>query len=756
MVEDVPDNGRRIRNLAMGANYLMSHILHFYHLAALDYVDVNGTGLIPKGFTCPNYDNNYYARGIDPVLQTTGLTKPAYSVNAYDYANSTWKNTGGANTPSPPALAPGIDWNPSGAPAFQPAFGDLTAYFAGQYVRALKMRRLAQQLGAMFTGKMPHASMYTPACVTTKCYNPTVGGTDAAVVRKMHELLYGGPSFNIEEGAHQHPYNGRNVSESNPHPESLLGFIGKPSDFWKWAAGFDDVSQTVANPGAVAGVGGALYNGGSPYTYFDPQVLPVWAKAGIPAAGGNWQTYTGTYLFDVVAAAHVFPEYFWIGSGHNRFLAWGIFEGTSDALGPPANGALDKKMITRGRVHIPQNPNGSGNAYAYVRHSAKHGKCKEFTTNSSYYEPRGVNAGRHMWDGYTRAIPLGHPALGGLGKAGAYTYAKTPRYLNAESAPGWEDTDHLNNKYLPYEVGPLARMMSNADLLAISGGPASLAEVIAVDAGAFGCYYPGMLHHVDVALNTAFAIPNLLAPASGIGVMAGWPNNITGTANLATHLTVLQTAAGAGKPALYLPPNAISVEVLLNSFGNDYQGGATLDRIAARALETYYVARQMLSWFNELDPPAANRGAKKLGDPGYNPLYPYDSRWPNYTRYFTWGGSNERRNPYRARGAGLTEAPRGALGHWITINQGKVNNYQIITPTAWNINPKDALNVGEKTTGAHGPIEECIVGTPLVNESEPIEVLRVIHSFDPCCACTVHVMNAKKEKVFKETLEALI
>jgi hypothetical protein len=200
----------------MAANYLMSHILHFYHLLALDYVDVNGTGLIPKGFLCPNYDNNYYARGIDPVLQSGGLTTPAYSVNAYDYGTSSYKNTGGNNGLTGPSID-GLDWNPAGGTAKPPAFGDLTAYFAGQYVRALKFRRMAQQLGALFTGKMPNASSYTPGCVTTKAYDPTVGGTDAAVVQKFHELLYGGPAFNPALPG-PHPYNGTAISIGNAHP----------------------------------------------------------------------------------------------------------------------------------------------------------------------------------------------------------------------------------------------------------------------------------------------------------------------------------------------------------------------------------------------------------------------------------------------------------------------------------------------------------------------------------------------------------
>jgi len=206
MVTDVPENAVHIRNLAMASNYLMSHILHFYHLVALDYVDVNGTGLIPKGFLCPNYDSNYYARGIDPVLQTGGLGAPAYTVNNYTHGN------------------PGVASN-TGVP-FGVA-GDLTPYFAGQYVRALKARRMAQQLGALFTGKMPHASMYTPGCVTTKAYDTNPNGSDPHVVRKVHELLYGGPGFDAtaDVNADGTTKVSSTFDMANPHPESLMGFI---------------------------------------------------------------------------------------------------------------------------------------------------------------------------------------------------------------------------------------------------------------------------------------------------------------------------------------------------------------------------------------------------------------------------------------------------------------------------------------------------------------------------------------------------
>jgi len=670
MTEAVPANGRILRNLAMASNIVMSHILHFYHLVALDYVDVNGTGLIPKGFLCPNYDSNYYARGIDPILQTGGLGAPAYTVN---------------NAPNP---NPGI---PAGL------LGDLTPYLAGQYVRALKFRRLCHQIGALFAGKMPQASAYTPGCMTTKPYDPDRDGPDSAVVAKFAEIMWAGPGMQVgwlRQGnpgvwdslrtTDLHPLNGAKITADNPHPESVLGFIGKPSNFWTWAAGG-----------------------------FSPSELPVWAVAGVPGAGASWKAYTGTFLFDTVAAAHVFPEYFWFGSGYGRHLAWGIFEGASDPSAgvETAVAALaypDKRAITRGRTIVPVNSNGSGTPYSYTFAQARHLDAREFTPHSRYDDTKGDTQGRHMWSGKTKALAFGN------GKPAAYTYAKTPRY---DSVGNGNPAD-----FEAYEVGPLARGMTNASGLSNPGGPAVTAEVLAVDAGQAYAYYPGILADVDA----------LLAPGgSPIGVFPGWGANLSG------HLTFLQTAI-PGNPVFYLPPGAIPATALNNTFANDYMGDATLDRIAARSLETYYIARQMVNWFAAIDP----------------------NKKSNKSLSFDWGNGTLHPMPKNAsKGAGLTEAPRGALAHWLKIGKpkknakfkkykGKVSNYQIITPTAWNISPIDHL-------GNHGPAEKCLLDTPLVSTAEPIEVLRVIHSFDFCCACTVHVFNAKKEKTFEATLETL-
>jgi len=136
----------------------------------------------------------------------------------------------------------------------------------------------------------------------------------------------------------------------------------------------------------------------------------------------------------------------------------------------------------------------------------------------------------------------------------------------------------------------------------------------------------------------------------------------------------------------------------------DYRTGVSvMDRHLARALEAQKVANAMQDWLAQL----------AVGGTVVN----------NFV------------TPSNKTGEGLTEAPRGALGHWLNINaSGKIGNYQIITPTCWNASPKD-------TNGVHGPMEQALIGTPVSNPSQPVEVLRVIHSYDPCLSCAVHVMR---------------
>jgi len=91
-------------------------------------------------------------------------------------------------------------------------------------------------------------------------------------------------------------------------------------------------------------------------------------------------------------------------------------------------------------------------------------------------------------------------------------------------------------------------------------------------------------------------------------------------------------------------------------------------------------------------------------------------------------------------GFGYTEAPRGALGHWVVIENKKIKNYQVVVPTTWNASPRDHKN-------QPGAYEASLVGTRLARPEEPLEILRTIHSFDPCLACAVHLIDASGQVV---------
>jgi len=145
---------------------------------------------------------------------------------------------------------------------------------------------------------------------------------------------------------------------------------------------------------------------------------------------------------------------------------------------------------------------------------------------------------------------------------------------------------------------------------------------------------------------------------------------------------------------------------------------STLGRVAARGLETQLLVERLQGWVDEL---AGNIGAGDL-------RICDNSKWdPD-----TW--------PAEATGAGFHEAPRGSLGHWVHIKDGEIANYQCVVPSTWNAGPRDAA-------GKRGPYEEALLGTPVADPEQPIEILRTVHSFDPCMACGVHVVDAQGREV---------
>jgi hydrogenase large subunit len=146
---------------------------------------------------------------------------------------------------------------------------------------------------------------------------------------------------------------------------------------------------------------------------------------------------------------------------------------------------------------------------------------------------------------------------------------------------------------------------------------------------------------------------------------------------------------------------------------------STLGRVAARALETAYLLNWMDTWLERLST-NMEKGDLRIHN---------GSMWDPST----W--------PAEAEGWGFHEAPRGALGHWLKIKDQKILNYQAVVPSTWNAGPRDAQ-------GQTGPYEASLEGTPVADPDRPLELLRTIHSFDPCLACAVHVVDADgKERV---------
>jgi hydrogenase large subunit len=147
---------------------------------------------------------------------------------------------------------------------------------------------------------------------------------------------------------------------------------------------------------------------------------------------------------------------------------------------------------------------------------------------------------------------------------------------------------------------------------------------------------------------------------------------------------------------------------------------STMGRTAARALECKILADAMPGWYEGL---MANI---KAGDVRtFNETLWEPSSWPRH-----------------AQGVGFLEAPRGSLAHWIVIDDGKISNYQAVVPTTWNAGPRDAA-------GAEGPYEAALKGQSVKDPKQPLEILRTIHSFDPCLACAVHVIDPDGEELIR-------
>lgn len=151
---------------------------------------------------------------------------------------------------------------------------------------------------------------------------------------------------------------------------------------------------------------------------------------------------------------------------------------------------------------------------------------------------------------------------------------------------------------------------------------------------------------------------------------------------------------------------------------------STLGRTAARGLEARVCVHWLQGFYDDLIAEIKARNFSTFNGEKWDP-----SLWPA-----------------EAEGVGMAEAPRGALAHWIRIKDRQIDNYQLVVPTTWNASPRDGK-------GRRSAYEEALLGTPIADPEQPLEILRTVHSFDPCLACAVHLYDPKGNKVHQVTFE---
>ena len=542
-MDDIPEAGHLVRDIIYGSNFVASHLVHFYHLAALDFVDVANVGLgLNKGPFCPRYGPN-----------------PGDTTYPYYYRIP----------------------------------GNLSAYLTAQYVIALKVRRVCNQIGGLWGGRAPFIQGLTP------------GGCSPSVsqeaIDKTRELLYEG---------------GVGGTPSAPAPGTILAFMGTPFDFANW------VNDTGGDAGRL------------------------------PIIGDG--TYGGTMMFDVVAAAVFYPEYFWLGNAYERFLAYGVFE-----KGDPANAIGDSRLLSRGRKNTgAKYSNQTGvlpAAFSGPKPAEWQSVLQQNVFESVYNSHYLYNGGKGGWKQPLVGETTPEPKRTPTGPAGfeAYSWIKSPRYKDAADSLG---------PAVPYEAGPLARMQVNGD------------------------YYAGILYDLGaVGGGVGGTIP--VGPFAGVAL----PRYGDPGPDLSAIFTGMGTMPNLGP----------------GGYNLTYNGDSCLDRYAARQLECWKVANAMVGWLNRLTPGAVTSVTRTVGV-----------------------------DQYYASSYGWTEAPRGALGHWMKTNMttGKIENYQCVVPSTWNASPRDAF-------GVPGPAEKAMEDVFVKDINNPLEILRVSHSWDFCTACAVHLVK---------------
>ncbi|MBU4555670.1 MAG: nickel-dependent hydrogenase large subunit [Actinobacteria bacterium] len=393
-----------------------------------------------------------------------------------------------------------------------------------------------------------------------------------------------------------------------------------------------------------------------------------------------------------------------VGAGLGNFLAWGAFPDTTSAGtlalhgGVRLNGASANVFTATNKATvISEFLTASGNSVPEnLTESIAHSRYAQYPADSAAYDASGAAYPGNI----SRTVPA---------RAEGYSYIKAPR---------WDGN--------AMEVGPLARLVvSNyypvdGTLLALHGSLSTpylgytqtftSASAVAVAAG--GVFVP--------AASAYFGLdPRMIAPDIAVALVhEGLAAVYTRAGAAVTDPDAILAAYGSGNAVI---TGAIASWVI------GLKGGlSTMDRLRARALESLVLVQAMIGGYNKATGAWGSGWIDTLSTQGG----------------VTW---NDKNIPTGVKsGWGATEAPRGALMHQVTINNGKITKYQCIVPTTWNGSPKDFA-------GQRGAIEQACIGAPYATLTASTgisggngaaqcgtEVLRIAQSFDPCIACAVH------------------
>jgi Ni,Fe-hydrogenase I large subunit len=612
----VPPKALLIRNLVLSAEFLMSSLTHFYHLAAPSYVQ--GPNIPPW---TPYWDNSYY----HPLLRSTGKGIAATS-NASAVTGTVRQSSAlsGATLPL------------NGSDGY--FSGDLWSAVIKQYVKALRIRRLTFEAGAMFAGRMPMTSAWVAGGVTTDH-----SANLSTKISKFYSMI-------VEVGTFI-------ATEYVP----LLLALGA------LYPNFDNLDNAT------------MLNG---------------------AASGLWEMASA----DNVGVTPTSVNTGW-GAGVGNFISWGGFPNTNGTLGLGRGYILKGNAAPTGVVSIT-----SGDVLANLREHVVHSRYAYGSGDAlaAGYAANGISDPSVV----TRTVPQ-------RSASGQYSWLKAPRWS-------------VGGVATPMEVGPLATMY----IAGVWKPGVSLATSI----GLSPWLKSGGLNPAMIGADLAVALVRTK--------LAKLFTTISGTVDdvVINTLTSGQIIAAYQDPGSYIIDGDLAPLVTYITL---LKGGlSTIDRLRARAVQSVLLVQKMIGAIG-VGATAPTFPALVQTGAGGRPTDPAVG-WLQQLAWENVSGIADTFTPKTVptthkMGFGATEAPRGALMHFCTIDAGVISAYQCVVPTTWNAGPKDAGHV-------NGPMEQSMIGVPYssagaaltssnntsITAGGGVEAMRVAQSFDPCIACAVH------------------